>query len=38
MSAHENNKFRVNKENHDWKEDYITISQEPKREKSKSRN
>ena len=29
------NKCRVNKENHDWKEDYITIFQQQRLEKLK---
>ena len=31
VNTRRQNKYRVDKENHDWKEDYITISQEPKR-------
>ena len=32
------NKFRINKENHDGKDDYITISLEPRMKKIQGRN
>ena len=34
----QHHKTKVNKENHDWKEVYITIPQEPRLEKSQDRN
>ena len=36
VNTEKQNKFRVNKEKHDWNEDYITISQEPRLEKKPS--
>ena len=37
VNARRQNKFRKNKENHDWKEDYITIPKKPRLEKSEGR-
>ena len=37
INTRKQNKFRVNIENHEWKEDYITIPQEQKLQKCHGR-